>query len=186
MLLYMSVNLPFNWERFLIRGDILFDYMIHNFDKFFDGDVIKHFHIGYGTYTMVPYGDDLYEMYGSDIQKELVPWIRNEFESTQLFEKTNWKPFRDQECLTQMYLGYKKMFRYKQYYFQLAIDKHCFDCTYCEDAMRNNNIESLEDMKHIELKLYGWTSDTSEKLQPDDIVVIPPDNIMPNTYWKRM
>jgi hypothetical protein len=175
-------NIPYKWDKFLIEGDELFSYMIHNFNSMFDGEIIKHFRINYGAYMEVfgyESSDNIDEMYRNDIQKELLPWIYKEFENKELFNKENWKPFRDTYCFTAMYLGYKKMFQYKKYYFQLAIDKACGECPYCE----NKNTVYFE---HFELKMYGWVDEKSDKLQPDDRVAIPPDNIMPYEYWRRM
>jgi hypothetical protein len=76
-----------------------------------------------------------------------------------------------------MVLGYRKMFQYKQYYFQLAIDARCgicINCNYCKKEEYN---------KHFILALYGWKDDDHDKLQPDDAIVIPNDNIMPDYYW---
>lgn len=36
----MSDDMPFHWEKFLLQGKILFDYMIDNFENMFDGDLI--------------------------------------------------------------------------------------------------------------------------------------------------
>ena len=174
-----------DWDDFLIEGDELFDYMTQNFESMFDAESkIKHFIIIDKRYRFWDIIDEINEKYQYDIQKELVPWIKSEFETNQLFEKTNWKPFRDLYQMSVMVLGYKKMFRYKQYYFQLSLDneyneyneyKETDQCVYCKNE---------EYFPYFVLALYGWKEDGHEKLQPDDDAIIPSDNIMPMWYWK--
>ncbi len=166
------------WKEFLIQGDILFDYMIHNYDFMFDNESIKHFAIWYGIRELMTDCEDLEEECGNEIHKELVPWIRTEAEESRLFDKANWKPFRDKDVLTTMYLGYNKMFQYKQYYFQLAIDDWCdktLRCDYCQKG---------ENKTHFQLAMYGWAVEGKDKLQPQNYVNIPADNIMPELYWR--
>jgi trigger factor len=68
------------WDRFLIEGKELFQYMKNNFDTMFDGDAkIKHFDIR--DEVCYDYGSqELKQVFGTEIQKELVPWIKKEFE----------------------------------------------------------------------------------------------------------
>lgn len=173
----MSEDYSFYWDRFLLEGEELFNYMIHNFDTMLDGDIVKHFDIRSGHYGYDTEADEINEKYAVDIQKNMVKWIKNEFEENKLFDKNNWKPFRDQDLLNYMYLGYRKMFQYKQYYFQLAIENMCGICDYCK--IKN------EDRTHFELALYGWKDENSEKLQPYDSFVNLCDNMMTEKYWKR-
>ena len=169
--------MTYKWEEFLIQGDILYNYMINNFENMFDSDkIIKHFHIRPGLFEIGWYdADEINEKYGDDIQKELIPWIRKEFETNRLFDKNKWKPFRDQDAFVDMYLGYRIMFPYKHYYFQLAIDDFCGDCIYC----KNN-----ENRTHFQLSLWGWKEENKERLQPDDNFLVSPDNIIPDWYWE--
>ena len=87
--------LPFCWDRFLIEGKELFEYMKNNFDNMFDGDAkIKHFEIR--DEICYDYGSqELNQVFGKEIQKQLVPWIKREFEDNRLFNNTLWRPFRD-------------------------------------------------------------------------------------------
>ena len=74
-------------------------------------------------------------MYNDDIQKELIQWIQKEVEEQRFFQKENWKPFHDPFHIHLMYLGYRKIFQYKNFYFQLAMEFECYveNCKYCED-----------------------------------------------------
>ncbi len=167
------------WKEFLIQGDILFDYMIHNYDFMFDNESIKHFAVSYGICDVMSLADVIDEEHGNDIQTLLVPWIRNEKEEGRIFDKTNWKPFRDLYAMTTMYLGYNKMFQYKQYYFQLALDwcDRSLECYYCQKREGTSTI-------HFQLALYGWAVEGKDKLQPQNRASIPLDNIMPELYWR--
>jgi hypothetical protein len=170
-----------DWGKFLKQGDVLFDYMIHNFDFMFDNGSIKHFIIWYGIRDLMSTCEDIEEEHGTEIQKELLPWILKEHEEGRLFDKANWKPFRDSDIMTTMYLGYNKMFQYKEYYFQLTLDDWCdktLQCYYCQRGEYKNKT-------HFQLAMYGWKKEGTDKLQPDNRVSIPPDNIMPECYWKR-
>ena len=103
------------------KGEELFQYMIHNYDTMFDGDYIKHFDVWYTSHMMEGYYDEAIKECGkNNIKAELIPWIRKEFETNNLFNSENWRPERDYDYCD-MYLGYRKLFVYKQYYFQLQI-----------------------------------------------------------------
>ena len=99
------------WSKFLLQADELYNYMINNFDTMFEGiSIIKHFEIREGYYLYITDLEELTSNYGEDIQKNLIPWIKKEKEENRLFDKTLWKPFRDQEYLSFMYYGYRKLF----------------------------------------------------------------------------
>ena len=61
--------------------------------------------------------DDLNDNYLKSIEDLLIPWIETQHKTCQLFEKSNWKPFRDQEDRLSCVLGYKILFQYNKYYF---------------------------------------------------------------------
>ena len=174
-----------NWSDFLIEGDILYNYMITNFnDMFKDENTIKHFDILDGHYINIY---DTYEIriqHGTNIQKELIPWIKKEIKENRFFDKTLWKPFRDQHTFSDMYLGYRKLFQYKQYIFQLSILSSCSldTCEYCDVT---SDKYCLENSKHFMLALYGWEKDNSIMLQPYGQVRIPEDNMMLERHWKQ-
>ena len=168
----------FHWDEFLIQGDAVFDYMTQNFEKIMD-ETRTLFSIVDKRRRYWDELDELNEVYKDDIQKEFTSWIKNEFETHELFEKTNWKPFRDLEAAVTMNLGYRKMFQYKQYYFQLLIES---DCYYDFEEFVDNREDDPE--LYFVLALYGWKEDGHEKLQPDDRAIIPSDNLMPSWYWE--
>ena len=66
------------WKRHLEEGEILFDYLINNYDAMIDGDTIKHFDIWYVSPSLRCYNDEIEEVYGKDIERELIPWIKSE------------------------------------------------------------------------------------------------------------
>lgn len=167
--------MPHDWDQCIIEGKKSFDYMISHFYEMFDETTINDFYIRYATNTMMSYYEDVNEKYNSDIQHTLIPWIKNEFEEKRLVNDINWKPFRDSDDYNDMYLGYNKLFQYKQYYFQLALESGCV----CDDCIP---INKCRHPPCFELALYGWKEDGSENVQPYDIDMI--DSMMPEKYWK--
>jgi hypothetical protein len=172
-------DIPY-WSKFLKEGDILFDYMIKNYNVMINDNKIRGleiFEIRQNFYSEILY---LEKNHFDEIQKELIPWIQNQYKTGQLFQKSNWKPFRD-IGFTTFTLGYKIMFQYKQYYFQLSLD------TYYpfEEQLKDDEYKEFDWVCFL-LALYGWKEDGKEKLQPDNYVVIPSDNIMPDQYWDRI
>lgn len=166
------------WERFLKEGDELFNYMVNNFEKMFENDThIRHYRVREGIYSNVSEIDIIEKLYNNDIEKECIEFIRNELKNKLLFDKLNWKPFRDSYYLSEMYFGYKKLFKFKQYYFQLGIEDECenSNCKYCINIR----------IPHFVAALYGWKDNMSNKLQPYKYVEIPKDNIIPEWDWSR-
>ncbi len=167
--------MKYHWDDFLKEGNILYNYMIQRFDDMIYMELIKHFDIIDEHFGNINYGERVYNEYNIDIQKELIPWIRKEHQKGRLFDNTLWKPFRDYN-LVDMYYGYRKLFQYKNYYFQLSMESYCEldDCIYCEDK---DNIQP-----HFCLAIYGWKEDNYDKLKPWD-KEIPINNIILDKYW---
>lgn len=167
-----------SWDAHIIEGNKLFEYMIHNFETFFNGETIKHFEIrDEGIYDLG--SDEIIEKYGGDIQKELNWWIHKEYNENRLFNATNWKPFRDKYSLVDIYMGYNYMFQFKKYYFQIAIEKECAldNCEYCQHD--GNEI-------HFQLIICGWKEkEDNTFLTPYRNFPILPNNIIPEIHWQR-
>lgn len=170
------------WSSFLEEGDILYNYLVNNFEELFDGNKIKHFGFRDGIYLNTLDNDKMNATYGKDIQIDLIPWIRTELKQNRLFKKELWKPFRDQWHLSEMYYGYRKLFQYKHYYLQLAMETSCSldECEYC--ALFDDDY-NYKNSKHFKLALYGWKDDNSVMLQPHCKVKITSDNIMIEKNW---
>ena len=164
------------WKRFVEEGDILYNHMIKNFNNMIDGDSIKHFDVEFGPYHTIKYISDIKEKYFYDIHKEIIPWIKKEFDSKFLFEYNNWIPFRDQDAMVDMLLGYRKMFQFKQYIFQLTMRSECDN-----EECNNCKIGESRITKHFGVALYGWKE--GNIIQPDEIFTLSEDNIMPDKYW---
>lgn len=166
---------PFRWSEFLIKSDKLFNYMIHNYNFMINNNKLRHFEIMDYRDKIDRHDkkilDDLNDNYLKSIEDKLIPWIETQHKSGQLFEKSNWKPFRDQEDFLTCVIGYKVLFQYDNYYFQLVMD-----LAYV--SLKGRNMYG-----YFQLSLIGWKEDDKEKLQPDDKVIIPHDNIMPDWYW---
>jgi hypothetical protein len=149
-----EVKEDITWNRLKREGECLYYYLIHNYDKLFDGDNIKHFYIRDDIYSHIADIDEIYEKFIQDIQAELLPWIKNEFKENRIFDKTLWKTCRGIYNYNQMYLGYKKLFHYNHNIFQLSMESECsdFNCKYCIDY-----IDSMEPIitPHFCLTQYG-------------------------------
>jgi hypothetical protein len=173
------------WDKFIIKGDALYNTLISRFDLFFDGNRIKHLTIIDGLY---PYIKDTTEMTNTmtdDIEKELFPWIMNEYKEGRLFDKTLWRPFRNYIMPVTIYHAYKKLFKYKEYIFQVAVEEYCEldECAYCSPEYI---IRKDEDSPHFSLALYGWREDNSNILKPYNKIEIPDDDMMPAIQWEKI
>ncbi len=171
----------YKWKKFLEEGDELYTFMVNNFENMFDGEsIIKHFDIrdyyfGNMNSDVISLDDEYY----TNIQKELSIWIKKEQQEGRLFDKTLWKPFRDFNLIN-MYNGYRILFQYKHYYFQLGMETLCMikDCPYCDPE------EDETTSKHFVLEIYGWEEKEGvpEYQYKCDI---PEDNIIQERYWVR-
>ena len=173
----MSRHDPEYWKKCLEHGDKLFSYMINNFDSMLDSNSIKHFDIRHECVCDLG-SDEVKEQYGKDIEKELIHWIKTQYENKQLFNNNNWKPFRDKCIFTYSYLGYKILFRYKHYIFQLIVESDC-ELHECNDCLNNLN------RWHFSLGIYGLTEEGNKNTMPYNDPPVPDDNIMPENDWKR-
>jgi hypothetical protein len=172
------------YECYLPQGATLYKYMVDNFESMFDGGTVKHFCIT--EKHRRDYEDVIGELmytHNEDIQKQLVHWIHNEYLIGNLTVENNWKPFCELEYETTYFMGYRKMFKYKQYYFQLALISYCDKYDYCDNLRNCIYCTQETNRNHFELNLYGWVDETNNKLQPDNWVVIPENNMMPRPYW---
>ena len=176
---HMDKKGVYNWKAVAEEGDELFEYLIHNYDTMLEGDeTVKHFDVGFGWYWLMGDALKIKTQYSGEIQCELVPWIKKEFNKGELFRIDNWKPFRDQDTIIFMFLGYKKLFQFKHYYFQLTISSRCENntsiCTYCEKGDYG---------RHFGVALYGWKDINHVNLQPVNVLHILDDNMIPDSYW---
>lgn len=166
---------PFKWSEFLIVGDKLFNYMIHNYNIMINNNKLRHFEIIDYRDKVDKFDmkilDDLNDNYLKSIEDLLIPWIETQHKTGQLFEKSNWKPFRDQEDRLSCVLGYKILFQYNKYYFQLVIN------------LAYVSPKELIMYGYFQLSLIGWKENDKEKLQPDNHVTIQSNNSMPDWYW---
>lgn len=173
----MSSKEPFLWDKFVEHGKKLYSYMINNFDSMLDLNSIRHFDIrSQGVHDLG--SQEVKDEYGKDIEKELIEWIKIHHADNNLFNIDNWKPFRDRNSLVDSYLGYKILFRYKHYFFQLVVDDEC-ELDYCNDCL--NKLNSW----HFAVILYGWTEEGNKNTMPYNDPPVLDDNIMPENDWNR-
>ena len=167
------------FESFVIQKQgIYYDYMVNNFDSMFNGEqTINHFHIRPGLFGLWADADDLKEEYGKHIQQDCIRWIRNELLEDRLLNLNNWTTIQDPDNYNDMFLGYIKMYQYKQYYLQLALEDSCSECIDCDDCKKNKYAI------HFELAYYGWKDAQTNTLHPLNYFVVSSDNMMPEQYW---
>jgi len=165
------------WMRFEKEGEELYEYMTTHFNDMFEPTgSIKYFDMHYTTYLTSGYYDRVKKECGKKVHKEILPWIREEQRSGRLFNKDNWKPFRDQLTFTRMYYGYRMLFLFHDFfYFQVTIARICHDTT-------NSELKSTID---LQVALYGWKEKGMEYVQPDNQVIVDADRMMPEKHWKR-
>ena len=158
-------------------GNKMYNYMVNNFNDMVNDKSIRHFNVGYALPHVMDYADEINEKYNNDIQLELIPWIKKEFDSEALFEYTNWMPFRDRYVMTEMFLGYRKLFIYKKYIFQLSLISDCDYKDICDNC--KNGISDI----HFVASLYGWKDNKdNNKIKPYENFTIE-DNSIPDSFW---
>lgn len=167
------------WDRFVVEGDELFEYMTHNFETLFENTRIKHFNIR--DDKIYDLGrDEIMDNYNQELEDTTLQWIREEQKAGRLFQKDLWRPVRDSYLLTSMYLGYRKIFQFKHYVFQLAFETDCekYPCEDC-DALEDDYYPE----GHFTLSYMGWKEEGKEALQPKNRIVFLEDNFIPKWYW---
>lgn len=163
-----------SWEDIVKEGDQLFEHLCQHFYELFDEqNNINHFDICPVSPIMMGYYETVGEQIGKDVHDAIVPWIHEEYRSGRLTNKELWKPFRVPWQHNNMYHGYRKLFMYDKYYFQLALfnDRDMIDGTFTHWVC-------------FEAALYGWKEEGINTLQPLNSVSVLEDMMMPEENWK--
>jgi len=107
-------------------GEELYDYMIHHYTEMVDVErkQINNFILWYTTidtmYKYIP----ISAVYEQEIEQILIPWLQAENQSGRLFERSHWKAFRDPYDFNDIHMGYRYLFPFREYIFQLHL---CLD-----------------------------------------------------------
>ena len=158
---YSASLFPPFMDRFIREGEELYRFLIENFDKMFNEDKTLIFvDIRYFFDSCQDYVEDIRKNYNDSIKKEFGLWLLQEKSSGRLFDRTNWQIYRNRDICTDMYIGYRTLFVYKQYYFQVSYDFYFFA-----------------------LGLYGWKDEHKETLQPDNLELILSDLYISERNW---
>jgi hypothetical protein len=168
----MSVSL---WTKHIKPSDYLFHYLHEHYHDLFDEENrIKHFDMRPASASMLGHYETIQELYGNDIHNAIVPWIHNEYLSGRLMNKDNWKPFHDPDCYSAIYNGYRILFSFNNYLFQLAMDNDG-DCI-------NNEFTYWTS---FQVALYGWKQeDVDEIVRPSiGVVDVSDDMTIPQHDW---
>jgi hypothetical protein len=140
----------------------LYDYLLNRIDTMFYPDKTLIFVnlCGFTSETDTHILHNISLQYGEELRLAFGTWLHHEIENNSIFDRENWQIFRKVDLMTHMYLGYRILFIYHHYYFQVSYDFYFFG-----------------------LVLYGWKEADKEKLQPDNRVNIPDDKYMPEDDW---
>ena len=153
------MNNKSNWE---IQEKKLYEYMLTNFNDMFDEKLLTtHFDILVRFSWLGDNSEEIKEKYNEDLHKEFSNWIKKEFDNNDLFQKINWTYFRDGTFNSDILIGYKKFFIYKNYYFIVCV------------------IEDYENEKsfiHFVPSLYGWK-------EKNELTPVLSDNCIPDKHW---
>jgi len=170
-----------SWKKEGEECDQIFEAFPPHYKNMLDGeDKVKHFCMKGRTWDLKGHVDEIREEIRDDIQQQLIPWIKNEFKYNDLTNKKRWRPVRDFYFFSDIFLGYKKLFQYKHYLFQLILLVECDGdddtsiCKYCENK---------EHTPHFGVMLFGWRDINYEKLQPENTLTVFDDNMIPKSYW---
>jgi len=165
------------WDEFVKEGDVHFDYMTKHVETLLSENTKKGFDIIAGDHHLHDaILEDIKEIHGSALKKALIPWIRQEIEKGDLFQRTNWNPFRGWE-LTNSHFGYRKIFRWEGFHFQLALENFCSpydeDCEDCRNGINGT---------FFEVALWGVTRDDFPYRKGYEFISFLDDRF-PDKYW---
>jgi hypothetical protein len=165
--------MPSTWPDLLEEGERLHAYLLTHYDELMGAERMEHFDIYYTSYATACEYEYISKRYGSYVKEAIRPWIEEEYKSGRLFERDNWKPFRDQCDYVEMYYGYRPLFIFHDIlYFQLTL------CDRVVDTPEGGLARYIV----FEAALYGWKEEGKEALVPDGQVLV--DNRMLERDWK--
>jgi hypothetical protein len=129
----------------------------------FDNNLLtKNFDILVSFFWLGDYAEKIKEQYNEDLHKEFSNWIKKEFDNNDLLKKINWAYFRDGTFNSDILIGYKKFFIYKNIYFMVSVVK---------------DYENEKSFIHFVPSLYGLEEENKSTF------TIPSDNSIPDKHW---
>lgn len=164
------------WEKCIEKGKKLHQCMIDTFDDSFDDDgKIVEFNIYYVYASTDLEAQHLVEDgFKDEIHEKLLPWLHEERRSGRLFQQKDWKPFRDPYDIVDIFYGYRKLFVFDKYYFQLEVD----------DWGIHQEDGSIKKTVTFHLRVYGWKEKDTSYVQHYGHVLINEDTMrMPSHDW---
>jgi hypothetical protein len=102
---------PPPWKEIASEAEECFEYMLGH--DMLQADHMGHFKIYYANLDLVPYFDEFHEACGADVQRQIIPWIREEERYGRLKDRNLWRPFRDAVYERRAVMGYHRMFIYE-------------------------------------------------------------------------
>ena len=153
---YMSG--PF-WNRFEREADEAYSYMVMNLEHMIDAERLLHFSIQPSwNGNTVGYYEEIKQAHQHQLEGVVLTWIRQERDAGRLLIRENWLPYRHSLDHTVSYLGYRGLFCFKEYVFQLSIDLNDWDDN-CRDCLSS---QREEDIPHFEAMVYGRKGEVEE------------------------
>ena len=108
---------PPSWKEIVEHAEKDLDYMFNN-DTIRKGEEMghmDHFRLHYANRLMLSFYEDFEEeIY--EIERAIIPWIREEEQHGYLRDRTLWRPFRDPDYEVRSMMGYKRIFIYEPKY----------------------------------------------------------------------
>jgi hypothetical protein len=83
------------WPDLLEEGERLHAHLLEHYDEMIGENHMYHFDIHYTSYSTSCEYEYISKRYLANIKDAIRPWIEQEYRSGRLFERDNWKPFRD-------------------------------------------------------------------------------------------
>ena len=149
---------PF-WERFEQEADQAYSYLVANVDHMIKGKRVLHFSIQPSwNGSTIRYYEQIKQAHQKELEGLVILWVRQERDAGRLFIRENWKTYRHTLDHTASFIGYRGLFCFKEYVFQLSVDLYdwdddCIDCLLTEPS---------EDIPHFEAMVYGRKGEVEE------------------------
>ena len=98
------------WHKIVAKAEKCFQYMLHH--NMIQEDRMEHFLIYHANRKAYPYAPEFDETYRADVERLMIPWIREEEQSGRLQDRTQWRPFRTGLEYEKTLMGYHRLFVY--------------------------------------------------------------------------
>jgi hypothetical protein len=156
------------------------DYMIHYFDSMITSSEIDEFKV------VDVYGDPIQNLDEDTIkivEQQLIPWILQETHNGNIVDPLQWKLWYHVMDVMHPdeYVGYRKLFRFQEDYYELAITVstcYCLNKSTCSYCITQTHTEFRFLLVH-----YGHIDNDEIILHHNRRISIPVDNLITDREW---